>query len=91
MIASVGLERSTYAPPPARFEAGTPPIAEAVGLGAAVDYLSDIGLDAIGAWEGERSRARSSWSASPRGAVYRHRRGAPACCLSRSKGCIRTT
>jgi cysteine desulfurase/selenocysteine lyase len=53
MIASVGLERSTYAPPPARFEAGTPPIAEVIGLGAAIEYLSAIGLDAIGAWEGE--------------------------------------
>ena len=51
MIASVGLERSTYAPPPARFEAGTPPIAEVIGLGAAIDYVSGIGLEAIGAWE----------------------------------------
>lgn len=40
MIASVEIERSTYAPPPARFEAGTPPIAEAIGLGAAVAYVS---------------------------------------------------
>jgi cysteine desulfurase/selenocysteine lyase len=53
MIASVGLERSTYAPPPARFEAGTPPIAEVIGLGTAIDYVSEIGLDAIGTWEGE--------------------------------------
>ena len=51
MIASVGLERSTYAPPPARFEAGTPPIAEVIGLGAALDYVEGIGLEAIGAWE----------------------------------------
>jgi cysteine desulfurase / selenocysteine lyase len=51
MIASVGLERSTYAPPPARFEAGTPPIAEVIGLGAAIDYVSGIGLEAIGKWE----------------------------------------
>jgi cysteine desulfurase/selenocysteine lyase len=53
MIASVGLERSTYAAPPARFEAGTPPIAEVIGLGAAIDYVSEIGLEVIGAWEGE--------------------------------------
>jgi cysteine desulfurase/selenocysteine lyase len=53
MIASVGLEHSTYAPPPARFEAGTPPIAEVIGLGAALDYVREIGLAAIGAWEGE--------------------------------------
>jgi cysteine desulfurase/selenocysteine lyase len=39
MIASVEIERSTYAEPPARFEAGTPPIAEAIGLGAAIRYV----------------------------------------------------
>jgi len=49
MIETVSLTGSTYAAPPARFEAGTPPIAEAVGLGAAVDYLSGIGMPAI-AW-----------------------------------------
>ncbi|MDT5025426.1 MAG: cysteine desulfurase / selenocysteine lyase, partial [Micromonosporaceae bacterium] len=42
MIETVTMAGSTYAPPPARFEAGTPPIAEAVGLGAAVDYLSAV-------------------------------------------------
>lgn len=47
MIETVRMERSTYAPAPHKFEAGTPPIAEAVGLGAAVEYLSDLGLDAI--------------------------------------------
>jgi cysteine desulfurase/selenocysteine lyase len=47
MIETVTLERTTYAAPPARFEAGTPPIAEAIGLGAAVDYLSGLGMDAI--------------------------------------------
>jgi cysteine desulfurase/selenocysteine lyase len=51
MIASVTLERSTWADPPARFEAGTPPIAEAVGLAAALDYVDRIGLDALSAWE----------------------------------------
>jgi cysteine desulfurase/selenocysteine lyase len=40
MIREVTLERSTYAPPPARFEAGTPPIAEAVGLGAAIEWFT---------------------------------------------------
>lgn len=53
MIETVAMERSTYAPPPSRFEAGTPPIAQAVGLGAAVDYLSAIGMDAIAAHEQE--------------------------------------
>jgi cysteine desulfurase/selenocysteine lyase len=47
MIETVTMERSTFAPPPARFEAGTPPIAEAVGLGAAVDYLTGVGMKAI--------------------------------------------
>ena len=45
------MERSTYAPAPHKFEAGTPPIVEAVGLGAAIDYISHIGLDAIHAHE----------------------------------------
>jgi cysteine desulfurase/selenocysteine lyase len=47
MIETVTMQRSTFAPPPARFEAGTPPIAEAVGLGAAVDYLTSIGMPAV--------------------------------------------
>ena len=47
MIETVLMTGSTYAAPPARFEAGTPPIAQAVGLGAAVDYLTEIGMDAI--------------------------------------------
>jgi cysteine desulfurase/selenocysteine lyase len=51
MIETVTMERSTYAPIPSRFEAGTPPIVEAVGLGAAVDYLSHLGLDTVRAHE----------------------------------------
>jgi cysteine desulfurase / selenocysteine lyase len=47
MIETVTMAGTTYAPPPARFEAGTPPIAEAIGLGAAVDYLSAIGMRAV--------------------------------------------
>jgi cysteine desulfurase/selenocysteine lyase len=47
MIATVSMERSTYADIPHRFEAGTPPIVEAVGLGAALDYLTEIGLENI--------------------------------------------
>jgi cysteine desulfurase / selenocysteine lyase len=49
MIETVTLEKTTYAAVPARFEAGTPPIAQAVGLGAAVDYLSALGMPAV-AW-----------------------------------------
>jgi cysteine desulfurase/selenocysteine lyase len=51
MIGVVKLESSTYAPVPARFEAGTPAIAEAVGLGAAIDYLEAIGMDRIHHYE----------------------------------------
>ena len=51
MIRRVSFEGSEYAPPPARFEAGTPHIAGAVGLGAAVSYLEAIGPDAAGAHE----------------------------------------
>jgi cysteine desulfurase/selenocysteine lyase len=47
MIETVTMEKTTFAAPPARFEAGTPPIAEAVGLGAAIDYLTAIGMEAI--------------------------------------------
>jgi cysteine desulfurase/selenocysteine lyase len=51
MIATVTLERSTWAPLPAKFEAGTPMIAEVIGLGAALDYVSAIGTRQIAAWE----------------------------------------
>ncbi|MFD7512055.1 cysteine desulfurase [Streptomyces sp. NPDC059853] len=51
MIETVSMNSSTYAPAPHKFEAGTPPIAQAVGLGAAVDYLSGIGMDRIAAHE----------------------------------------
>jgi cysteine desulfurase/selenocysteine lyase len=47
MIEVVTMQGSTYADIPHKFEAGTPPIVEAVGLGAAVDYLGHIGMDAI--------------------------------------------
>jgi cysteine desulfurase/selenocysteine lyase len=47
MISRVGEYESQWAEPPAKFEAGTSPIAEAIGLGAAVDFLSGIGMDAV--------------------------------------------
>uniref|UniRef100_A0A7N0VC76 cysteine desulfurase n=1 Tax=Kalanchoe fedtschenkoi TaxID=63787 RepID=A0A7N0VC76_KALFE len=53
MIADVYLDHSTYAEPPSRFEAGTPAIGEAIGLGAAVDYLSGIGMQRIHDYEVE--------------------------------------
>ena len=51
MIESVWMDHSTFAQPPHKFEAGTMPIAQAVGLGAAIDYVTDVGLDAIRAHE----------------------------------------
>ena len=47
MIADVSMTTATWAPAPAKFEAGVPNMAQAVGLGAAVDYLSAIGMDVI--------------------------------------------
>jgi len=51
MIETVTFEKSTWARLPNKFEAGTPAIAQAIGLGAAVDYVSALGLDAIGEHE----------------------------------------
>lgn len=57
MIELVRMEGATYAPPPARFEAGVPMTSQAIGLGAAVDYLSAIGMDAVKAHENELTGA----------------------------------
>jgi cysteine desulfurase/selenocysteine lyase len=51
MIQDVTFEHTTYQPPPGRFEAGTGSIADAVGLGAAIDYVTRIGLDTIARYE----------------------------------------
>ncbi|MBI5186999.1 MAG: cysteine desulfurase [Nitrospinae bacterium] len=51
MINTVTMERTTFAKPPARFEAGTPPISQVIGLGAAVDYLSGAGMEKIFEYE----------------------------------------
>ena len=53
MIKTVTLEKTIYADLPSRFEAGTPNIAGAIGLGAAVDYLENLGMDRIAAYEQE--------------------------------------
>ena len=53
MIETVSMTGTTFAAPPHRFEAGTPMIAEAVGLGAAIDYVSAIGMDQVQAHEAE--------------------------------------
>lgn len=56
MIRTVSFEKTTYAPLPAKFEAGTPHIAGVVGLGAAIDYVSDHGLERIDGYEQELLR-----------------------------------
>ncbi|MFA5982536.1 MAG: cysteine desulfurase [Methylococcaceae bacterium] len=53
MIRTVTFEKSTYAGLPHKFEAGTPNIADVIGLGAAIDYLKGIGMDAIADYEAE--------------------------------------
>ena len=91
MINRVTLEQSTFKPPPARFEAGTPHIAGAVGLAAAIDYLSAIGLPAIAAHDAELTRhaldrlgevpglrSARAGSAARRTCGVHARRGAPA-------------
>ncbi len=52
-LQDVFLDHSTYAMPPSRFEAGTPAIGEAIGLGAATDFLSSLGMDQIHQYEQE--------------------------------------
>lgn len=56
MIDRVWKDHSTWANPPAKFEAGTIPITQAIALGAAIDYVTDLGLDAIHAHEQELAR-----------------------------------
>ena len=56
MIQDVYLDHSSWADLPHKFEAGTPAIAEAIGMGAALDYLSAIGLERIHAWEQQLTR-----------------------------------
>ncbi|KAK9999388.1 hypothetical protein SO802_018991 [Lithocarpus litseifolius] len=56
MISNVFLDHSTYAEPPSRFEAGTPAIGEAIGLGAAIDYLSRLGMQKIHDYEIELAK-----------------------------------
>ena len=60
MIHEVTKDKVTYADPPMRFEAGTPPIVEAVGLAAAVDYLQGVGREAIALHEEGLARRASA-------------------------------
>jgi len=71
MIDEVTLTRTTYAPLPAKFEAGTPAIAQAVGLGAALDFMRSVGLDAIRDHEEDlRAYATQKLSAVPGLTLY---------------------
>jgi cysteine desulfurase/selenocysteine lyase len=60
MILTVTFERTTYAPIPAKFEAGTPAIGAVITLGAALDYLSNIGMDRIAAYEAQLLRCATN-------------------------------
>jgi cysteine desulfurase/selenocysteine lyase len=79
MIASVTFEKTTYNVLPHRFEAGTPDIAAAVGLGAAIDYLRATGMEAIARYEDELVRHAVDALSSARGVTLigtpRHRAG----------------
>ena len=94
MIETVTMEKSSYAAVPHKYEAGTPPIAEAVMLGAAVDYLTGVGMDAIANHEqaitayalARLSRSTASEFSGPR---RRSTVGAPS--RSRSTACTLTT
>ncbi|MFO7311171.1 MAG: cysteine desulfurase [Bacillota bacterium] len=71
MISSVRLLTSEWADLPYKFEAGTPPIAEAIGLGAAIDYLTGIGMDRIHAYERQlTSYARERLEQIPGVTIY---------------------
>lgn len=71
MIDEVGLYTSTWAPVPHKFEAGTPPIVEAIGFGAAVDYLTDIGMETVARHDAELTAyALSALAEIPTVTVY---------------------
>ena len=95
MISAVEDEHSTWAQPPAKFEAGTPAIAEAAGLGAAADYLGDLGMKAVRAHEREITAYALERLAAVEGLtdLRAARRGtsAAAWCPSPSRACTRTT
>ena len=87
MIRDVYEDRVTYGEPPHRFEAGTPPIVQAIGLGAAIDYVNSIGKariraheSAVSAYAHERLRELNSIT------IYRHRQGQGADPVVRDEG-----
>ncbi len=81
MILDVMEDKITYAPPPHRFEAGTPPIVQAIGLGASLSYMQSVGLNAIAAHEadlrdyaaqrlGEMNSVKVFGNAPDKGAIF---------------------
>lgn len=91
MIDKVTFARTTYAPPPARFEAGTPHIVGALGLHAAIDYVESIGLDAIHAHETALvAKTREALSQINSVTLYGPENSAGIVSFS-IQGCIRTT
>ena len=93
MISSVTYEQSTWAEVPHKFEAGTPPILEGIGLKAAIDYVQAIGYDAIAAHEAVAGRPRAGAAVGDRGRAHpRQRAGSRRRGVaSRSTGRTRTT
>ena len=93
MISSVTFEKTTYNELPYKFEAGTPDIAGAIGLGAAIEYVSDLGIDTIAAHEHELL----VYATEAVGAIPGVRligtapENAQACSRSCSTACTRTT
>ncbi len=91
MIDRVTFARTSYAPPPARFEAGTPHIVGALGLHAAIDYVERIGLDAIHAHETALvAKTREALSQINSVTLYGPEDSAGIVSFS-IEGCIRTT
>ena len=91
MIDKVTFEQTTFAPPPARFEAGTPHVVGVIGLHAAIDYVDAIGLEAIAAHEAALVReTRDALGAPQFGVACSGPRIRPGSSPSRWKGCIRT-
>lgn len=71
MIETVAFDKVTYSPPPRRFEAGTPPIAEAIGLAAAIDFMQGIGMENIAAHDAQLGNAlRSELQNMPRVKIH---------------------
>ena len=93
MIRKVTVEETTWNELPYKFEAGTPPIAEAVGMGAAIDYLSEIGIEAIEEHEHALAAYALERLADVPGCTSsgRQRSGARGSSPSTSRASIRTT